>query len=86
MSDFLFHKVNEKEKEEIKKQAKEIIDSFSKKLEKVKDLPKESHVERELNERKEGSRKKDSSFSREIMFSNASKKSKDFIIAEKKEW
>ena len=33
--DFLFHKVSEKEKEEIKKQAKSIMDKFSEKLSKI---------------------------------------------------
>ena len=37
MSDLLFHKVSEKEREDIKKEAKRIMDSFSRKLEKVSD-------------------------------------------------
>jgi len=35
MADFLFHEVSEKEKEDIKKQAKGIMDSFAKKLESI---------------------------------------------------
>lgn len=36
MSDFLFHKVSEKEKEEIREQAKGIVENFSKQLDSVK--------------------------------------------------
>ncbi len=83
--DFLWHKVSEKEKEEIKKQAKQIMDSFSSKLSKIDKKMKEPFIEREEGEREEGERK-DSDFSREIMFENAPNTSKDFIIAEKKKW
>ena len=84
MSDFLWHKVSEKEKEDIKKQAKGIMDSFSKKLSKLKDIP-EPVIEREECERTEGN-VKCQEIDREIMFANAPKKNKDFIIAEKKTW
>lgn len=83
--DFLWHKVSEKEKEEIKKQAKSIIDSFSLKLSKIDKKMEEPLIEREEGEREEGERK-DSDFSREIMFENAPNKNKDFVIAEKKKW
>jgi len=83
--DFLWHKVFGGEKEDIKKQAKSIIDSFSEKLSKVKKMP-ESLIEREKGERQEGQGKSDENFSREIMFNNAPDKDKDFIISEKKEW
>ncbi len=80
---FLWHKVSEKEKEDIKKQAKGIMDSFSKKLSKVKDIP-EPIIERKECERPEGG--KPIEMDREIMFENAPQKNKDFIIAEKKKW
>ncbi len=83
--DFLWHKVSEKEKEEIKKQAKSIIDSFSLKLSRVDKKMEEPLIEREEGEREEGEGK-DSDFSREIMFENAPHTSKNFIIAEKKKW
>jgi len=83
--DFLWHKVSEKEKEDIKKQAKSIIDSFSKKLSKIKEMP-EPLIERKEGERIEGKGREDDNFSREIMFDNAPDKDKDFIIAERKEW
>ena len=83
--DFLFHKVSEKEKQEIKEQAKSIMDDFSKKLSKVSSEIKESFVEREQGERDEGS-ENCSEIDREIMFENAPSKDDDFIIAEKKSW
>ncbi len=51
--DFLWHKVSEKEKEEIKHQAKKIVDDFSKRLAKVAKIP-EPIVERDEGEREEG--------------------------------
>ena len=51
MSDFLFHKVSEKEKEFIKKQAKEIMDKFSEKLGRIEKKTGDSFVERENFER-----------------------------------
>jgi Asp-tRNA(Asn)/Glu-tRNA(Gln) amidotransferase C subunit len=83
--DFLFHKLSEKEKEEIRKQVDSILDSFSTKLSKIDKKIEESFIERKEFERKEGLQK-DSSFSREIMFKNAPEKNKDFIMAEKKKW
>ncbi len=82
-NDFTWHKVSEEEKDEIKKKAKAIMDSFSSKLDKVK-LPNESFIERGDGVRKEtGSPEK---INREIMFSNAKQKTADFIVAEKKKW
>ena len=83
--DFLFHKISEKEKEEIRKQVKSIIDSFSNKLSKIDKAVKEQFIERENCERIEKEENKEN-FSREIMFENAPNKNKDFIIAEKKKW
>ena len=83
--DFLWHKVSEKEKKEIKKQAKSIMDGFSKKLSKIGKVP-EFIIERGDGDREEGKSECDKSFSRKIMFENAPKKNKDFIIGEKKEW
>lgn len=82
--DYLWRKVSEKEKEKIQSEAKKIIDSFAKKLEKVKGKLKGKHFERAEAERKEGGKLRD--FSKEIMFDNAPKKNKGFIIGEKGEW
>jgi hypothetical protein len=85
--DFLWHVVSEKEKEEIKAKAKQIMDDFAKKLEPVSGkIKEEPFVEREQGERQEGGGEECDKGFREVMFSNAPKKDKDFIIAEKREW
>ncbi|MEK6882346.1 MAG: hypothetical protein AABY22_22190 [Nanoarchaeota archaeon] len=84
--DFLWHSVSEQEKKEIQKEAKKIMESFSKKL---SDLDKK--VEEPIIERGEGMRLEqegkecDETF-RDMLFKNAPQKNKDFIIAEKKKW
>lgn len=83
--DFLFHKVSEKEKAEIKKQAKSIMDSFSSKLSKIDKKMKEPLIERPEGEREEGKRDC-SEIDRDTMFNNAPDKNSDFIIAERKKW
>ncbi|MFH1801653.1 MAG: hypothetical protein ABH804_02355 [archaeon] len=105
IDDFLYRRVSEEEKEEIKKQARKIMGSFSKKLSKIDKKISEPVVERgtgereestesrfivvhrdDVEQRKEDSGKCDSNFSKEIMFENAPKKNKDFIISEKGGW
>jgi Asp-tRNA(Asn)/Glu-tRNA(Gln) amidotransferase C subunit len=82
--DFLFHKIDEKEKEAIKKQVNEIIESFSKKLSEIGGEFSESAILREECTRNEGGKPAD--ISRKTMFKNAPDKNEDFIIAEKKKW
>lgn len=82
--DFLWHKVSEKEKADITKQAKDIMDDFSKKLSKVGEL-KESFIERQECERDENSGN-EAEIDKKIMMSNAPKSNDNFIIAEKKKW
>lgn len=82
--DFLWHKVSDKEKEQIKKDAKLIMDSFSKKLARVKNVL-ESVIEREEFERNENSGKS-VEIDQKIMFENAPSKNDDFIIGEKGGW
>ena len=84
--DFLFHKVSEKERAEIKKQAKDIMDKFSEKLSKIDKKIPEPLIEREEFERIEGEGKESNSDFRQRMFENAPKKNKDFILTEKKKW
>lgn len=86
MSDFLFHKVSEKEKAEIKGQAKEIMDKFSEKISKVDKKIPEPLIEREEFEREENQGKESDSDFRERMFENAPQKNKDFILTERKKW
>ena len=85
VNDFIFHEVSEKEREEIKKQAKGIMDDFSKKLDKVGKQVGEPLVERDACEREEGSCK-GTGIDREIMFENAPEKSDGFILGEKGKW
>ena len=84
--DFLFHKVSEKEKEAIKKEAKRIMDKFSEKLSNVGKKISEPLIYREEFEREEKEGKESNFDFRERMFVNAPRKNKDFIIAEKKKW
>ena len=83
--DFLWHKVSEKEKKEIKKQAKSIMDNFSKSLSKISAKIDEPVIKRELGERREDNGKS-LELDREIMFKNAPKKRGEFIVGEKKKW
>jgi len=83
--DFLWHKVSEKEKQEIKEQAKSMLDSFSKKLSKISKKASEPIIERDKSEREEGSGKCED-IDRDIMFKNAPNKNSDFIIGETGGW
>ncbi|GBE19540.1 MAG TPA: hypothetical protein ENG87_01885 [Candidatus Pacearchaeota archaeon] len=82
--DFLWHEVSEKEKKDIQKQAKSIMDSFSKKLKKIDKKLKEPLIERPEGEREEGG--ECNKIDKAIMFENAPEKNSDFIIAERKKW
>ena len=83
--DFLWHKVSEKEKEEIRQQAKKIMDNFSRKLGEVKGEIKDSGSEKGDFEREEGKGSRPE-IDKKIMLENAPNKNKDSIIAEKGEW
>lgn len=86
IEDFLWHIVSEQEKKDIKKQAKKIMDSFSKKLAELDKKAEEPFIERGegIREEKDGE-ECDGTF-REMLFKNAPNKNDDFIIAEKKKW
>jgi hypothetical protein len=95
MTDFLFHKISEKERNEIRSEARKLMDSFSRKLvtvnnKRVVDSKKQTEFERaeKASSVADHQKRKDDNgdFSREIMFENAPRKNKDFIIAEKKGW
>ena len=81
--DFLWHKVSEKEREEIKKQAKEIIDNFSNKIGKIE--LGEGKVQRTEQTRKETKATQDSDFKKRF-FENAPNKDGDWIKAERGSW
>jgi len=84
-NNFLFHEVSDAEREEIRKQAKSIIDSFSKKLDKVKLSGEEPMILRPQGERSEGEGKCNE-LDRETIFKNAPSSAGDFIVAEKGGW
>jgi Asp-tRNA(Asn)/Glu-tRNA(Gln) amidotransferase C subunit len=84
--DFLFRKLSDKDKEEIKKQVDSILDIFSDKLSSLKGNVGESFIERDDFERNENEKEKPCEIDREIMFENAPDKNKDFILGEKGKW
>ena len=77
--------ISEYEIEQIKKQAKEILDNFSKALASVKS-EEEWNVERAEDRREDGEGVVCNSDFRKIMLENAPIHNEDFIIAEKKTW
>lgn len=85
--DFLWHSVTEKEKDNIKKEAKLIMDSFAKALSKVDKARVDESVQRKEYVRKEEKENSgcDDSF-RKRFFDNAPEKEDDFIVAEKGKW
>ena len=84
MNSHTLHTVSSQEQKQIEKEAKKIMDDFSKKLSSIKLDESEPLIERELMERAEGD--KPIPIDREIMFDNAPSKTKDFILGEKKRW
>ena len=86
MDNFLWHKISKEEQERIRNEAKSIMDSFSKSLEKVeKELAEDFSVKRESQTRKETHASSKKEF-RDVFFENAASKSGDFIKAEKGKW
>ncbi|HTZ42046.1 MAG TPA: hypothetical protein VMC07_02460 [Candidatus Omnitrophota bacterium] len=78
--------ISESEKEQIRMQAKKMTDSFSEKLSRVKTPDAEPVIKKKSYEREQGNGEECDSDFRKIMFENAPKKEKDFILAEKKKW
>ena len=78
-------KNGEIKREEVRKQAKEILDKFAKSLESVKFKEKKGKKELEGFREEAQGLKGDEDF-RKRMFENAPNKNDDFIIAEKKKW
>ena len=84
INDFTWHKVSNKEKKEIKKQAKKLLDDFASEIAKIK--IEEKHFENNSGIREEGDGWDTDREFRDIMFSNAPFVEDDFIVAEKGEW
>ena len=84
--DFLWHKVSEKEAESIKKEAKLILEKFSKALEKVeKEIKEAPGVQRDKSMREETKVENNPEF-RKSFFKNAPKTEGDYIMAKKGAW
>jgi len=81
----LWHRVSDKEKQEIKKQAKKLMDDFARSLERLPKL-KENPVERKAQTREEKEPAKPDPEFRKILFENAPEKKDDCIVAEKGGW
>jgi len=84
MADFKWHKVSDKEKEEIRKNAKSLLDEFNSKLSQIKTT--ESYLENDSGLREEGDGWKTDSDFKDIMLLNAPFVEDDLIIAEKGGW
>lgn len=84
MKNFQYHEVTEKEKKDIKKQAKKILDEFSSSLDKVE--TKEMHFENgDGTRQEEDGWELDEEF-RSTAFANAPFIDDDFFVAEKGGW
>jgi len=86
-NDFTWHQVSEKEKLEIQKQAKKIMQDFGKKLEKIKVSGEHfSSSESKSGTRDEGKPWKTDPDFRDIMMLNAPFVEDDALVAEKAGW
>lgn len=81
---YTWHQVSEKEKEEIRKDAKKLLDEFSSKLSKIK--TSEPKPEANENLRTEASSWKTNDDFRELMMDNAPFTDNGLITAEKGGW
>jgi len=82
--DYTWHQVSEEEKEEIRKNAKKLLDEFSSKIDEIK--IKEEKEDSKENLRKEGNGWKTDENFREILAENAPEFDDNLIIAEKGAW
>ena len=86
MASYLWKKLSDKEKQQIKQEAKKLILEFGDTIENLPDIP-ESVVEREKDVRGEGEEESCGSEEfRNLMFENAPRKKGDFIQGEKGGW
>lgn len=81
---YVWHPVTEEEKEEIKKNAKHLLDEFSSKISKIENS--ESQTENKENLRIEGNGSGTNSNFQEIMLDNAPLVEDGLIIAETGAW
>jgi len=83
-SNSLWHKVTEKEKQQIQQDSKKLLNKFASKLSKIK--ASEDHFENETGTRNEGDGWDTDPEFRDITFANAPFVDKDSIVAEKGAW
>ena len=84
MSNYTWHPVTEQEKEDIKKDAKKLLDEFSSNLSKIK--TSEPRADAKENLRPEGTGWKTNEEFREYMMDNAPSVEDNLIIAETGKW
>jgi Asp-tRNA(Asn)/Glu-tRNA(Gln) amidotransferase C subunit len=84
MADFIWHKVSEQEKEDIRNNAKRILDQFANKLDKIS--VEGEHFSSGSGLREEGEPWKTPESFRETMLENAPDSDSGFIVAEKGGW
>jgi hypothetical protein len=82
--DFTWHEVTEKEKEEIRKDSKKLLNEFASKLSSIK--AKEGHFENESGSRDEGDGWKTDEEFQSTTLSNAPFAEDGVIVAEKGAW
>ena len=82
----LWHRISDREKEEIKQSAKKIMDNFAGALAGIEKKVPETAVERQEFERQEKEPRQTDAYFREIMLRNAPKTKGDCIEAEKGGW
>ena len=80
----LWHEVSEKEKEQIRKDSKKLLNEFASKLSKIK--APEGHFENESGTREEGDGWTTDPEFKSTMLSNAPLVEDDAIVAEKGKW
>lgn len=81
---FVWHEVTEEEKEEIRRDAKKLLDEFASKLSKIK--AQEDHLDNGTGFREEGEGWNTDPEFRDLMFLNAPFVEGDSIVAEKGGW
>lgn len=80
----LWRQVSPEEREQIRKDSKQLLDEFAKKLEKIQ--TKEHHIENTSGSREEGIGWQTDPEFRETTFANAPLTEKNFLVAEKGGW
>ena len=81
---FIWHKLDEREREKIRKNSKKLLNEFASKLTKIKST--EKHFENNSGTREEGSGWETVKDFRDLMFLNAPFVEDNHLVAEKGSW